>query len=133
MSKRQQEPRQLGDLEAAIMSVVWQQGSATVEAVRSALEPGRSPAYTTVMTVMSRLAEKGVLERHKEGRAYVYRPAAEQDTVAGSMLSALVSKVYGGSSGRAIAHLIESDEDVADEELARLEELIRAKRKASGR
>ena len=83
------------------MSVVWRKGTATVGEVRSALKPGRSPAYTTVMTVMSRLAKKGVLERHKEGRAYVYRPVAEQDTVAGSMLSTLVARMYGGSSGRA--------------------------------
>ncbi len=119
----------LGDLEAAIMNVVWQRGETTVEHVRAALAPERDPAYTTVMTVMSRLAAKGVLEREKQGRAYVYRATAEQSEIAGSMLSTLVERFYSGSPGRAIAHLIETEEEVSEEDLARLEELIRARRR----
>ena len=131
MTTNDQEARPLGELEAAVMNIVWQRGEATVEHVRAALEPDRSPAYTTVMTVMTRLASKGVLERHKEGRAYVYRPAAAQDEVAGSMLAALVSRMYGGSATRAIAHLLENDGDVSEQELARLESLIRNRRQES--
>lgn len=119
----------LGDLEAAIMNVVWQRGETTVEHVRAALAPERDPAYTTVMTVMSRLAAKGVLEREKQGRAYVYRATAEQSEIAGSMLSTLVERFYSGSPGRAIAHLIETEEEMSEEDLARLEELIRARRR----
>jgi len=118
----------LGDLEAAIMNVIWQRGEATVEEVRGSLDRDKKPAYTTVMTVMSRLAEKGVLERQKQGRAFLYRAAADRSEVAGSMLSNLVDRLYAGSPGRAIAHLIETEEDVADEELARLEEMIRERR-----
>ncbi len=121
-------PDRLGDLEAEIMRVVWDSTEATVEDVRRALEPTRGAAYTTVMTVMTRLADKGLLKRHKDGRAYVYRPAASQDAVAGSLLQSVVGRVYGGSTSRAIAHLIESDERVDDDELRRLEELIRRKR-----
>lgn len=111
------------------MNVVWQRGDATVEQVRAALAPQRDPAYTTVMTVMSRLATKGVLEREKRGRAYVYRATSEQSEIAGSMLSTLVGRLYAGSPGRAIAHLIETEEEVSAEDLARLEELIRARRR----
>jgi predicted transcriptional regulator len=118
----------LGDLEAAIMNVIWQLGEATVEEVRAALQPERQPAYTTVMTVMSRLAAKGVLAREKLGRAYVYRAAAEQSEVAGSMLSSLVQRLYSGSPARAIAHLIETEQEVDEEELERLESLIRERR-----
>lgn len=64
----------LGDLEGAVMAIVWQHDEVSVRQVHEALED-RDLAYTTVMTIMSRLAEKGVLERHKEGRAYIYRPA----------------------------------------------------------
>ena len=130
MSKRPKDtsPR-LGELEAAIMNVVWQKGEATVQEVRGALEPERSPAYTTVMTVMSRLATKGLLERHKSGRAYVYRPATEQAQLAGSMLSALVDRLYGGSAAHAIAHLIETEDEVDHDELERLERLIHERRK----
>ncbi len=121
-------PERLGDLEAEVMRVVWATAEATVEEVRSALDPTRGAAYTTIMTVMTRLADKGLLSRRKEGRAYVYASAASQDAVAGSLLRSVVGRVYGGSASRAIAHLIESDERVDDDELRRLEDLIRRKR-----
>lgn len=66
----------LGDLEAAIMQIVWQQTEVTVRAVQAALQPTRPLAYTTVMTVMSRLAQKGVLTTRKAGKTYYYRAAA---------------------------------------------------------
>lgn len=122
-------PTRLGELEAEIMQVVWQQGHATVQDVQRALQPTRASAYTTVMTVMGRLADKGLLARHKEGRAYVYRAAVEQHAVAGSLLAALVGRVFDGSSSRAIAHLLEADAEVDDAELERLEQLIRDKRR----
>lgn len=123
----------LGDLEAEVMGALWELGEATVQQVKEALEPSRSLAYTTVMTVLSRLAEKGLLTRRKEGRAYVYSPASSQEMVAGSLLGALIDRLYAGQAGRAIAHLLEADEDVSDEELERLEALIREKREGGKR
>ncbi len=120
----------LGELEAEIMGVVWEKGQATVQEVRDALEPRRSLAYTTVMTVMSRLAEKGVLERRKEGRAYYYTPVGSQEKVAGSLLRSLVKRLYAGATGKAVAQLLEADEAVDEAELERLEALIRSKRQA---
>jgi predicted transcriptional regulator len=65
----------LGELEQAVMQVVWDRGTVSVRQVHEALQPERALAYTTVMTVMSRLTDKGVLERQKQGRAFVYRAA----------------------------------------------------------
>lgn len=110
------------------MAVVWDQGEVSVRDVRDALEPNRSLAYTTVMTVLSRLCKKGILSRRKEGRAYLYAPAASHKTTAGSMLLALVQRLYRGATGDAIAHLLETEDDVDEAELDRLEQLIRAKR-----
>jgi len=118
----------LGELEAAIMKVLWDRPEATVQQVQHALQASRGAAYTTVMTVMGRLTDKGLLRRRKEGRAYVYAAAAPQDEVAGSLLQSLVGRVYDGSASRAIAQLIEADEQVDDAELERLEQLIRRKR-----
>lgn len=112
------------------MSVVWEKGEATVQDVKDSLEPGRKLAYTTIMTVMSRLTEKGLLKRHKEGRAYVYRPADSQERVAGSLLHNLIQRFYKGATVSAIAQLLETEEDVDEAELDRLEELIQAKRQA---
>ncbi len=126
--KNPKEINRLGDLEADVMSVVWEKGRASVQDVQDALAPSRSLAYTTVMTVMSRLAEKGVLEREKEGRAYLYRPAASQEKIAGSLLRSMVNRLYDGATGRAVAHLLQADSKVDDAELERLEQLIRSKR-----
>lgn len=57
------------------MQVMWQQPEVTVRAVQAALQPTRPLAYTTVMTVMSRLAQKGVLIARKDGKTYYYRSA----------------------------------------------------------
>ncbi len=122
-------PTQLGNLEADVIRVVWDIGEATVQDVKDILEPKRPLAYTTVMTVMSRLSEKGLLRRRKEGRAFVYTPGTSQEKLAGSLLKSLVDRLFDGATEKAIAHLLESDEQVDEDELDRLEALIRAKRK----
>ena len=62
-----------GDLQAEIMSAMWELGEATVEEVRRALPRGRKRAYTTLQTVMNRLVERELLDRERRGRGYVYR------------------------------------------------------------
>jgi predicted transcriptional regulator len=69
----------LGPLETEIMQVVWLDERSTVKKVHRKLSQQRDIAYTTVMTTMSRLAEKGVLNRHREGLAYVYTPAITEN------------------------------------------------------
>ena len=64
----------LGPLESEIMWLVWQQGQATVKQVHRVLARKREIAYTTVMTTMSRLADKGIMKRTRRGMAYIYRP-----------------------------------------------------------
>jgi predicted transcriptional regulator len=84
----------LGDLERAVMDVLWDSGPAagagvTVREVAEALQE-RDLAYTTVMTVLDRLAGKGMVEREREGRAWSYRPAASREAyIAQLMLDAL--------------------------------------------
>ncbi|HWG98749.1 MAG TPA: BlaI/MecI/CopY family transcriptional regulator [Pilimelia sp.] len=80
----------LGDLERAVMDVLWDRGGpATVREVADALD-GRPLAYTTVMTVLDRLAGKGMVDRERVGRAWRYRPAASREAhIARLMLDAL--------------------------------------------
>jgi len=126
--KSHAEANHLGDLEADVMRVVWEKGRATVQNVQEVLKPRRPLAYTTVMTVMSRLAKKGLLKQQKVGRGYVYSPRASQEKMAGSMLQSLIRRFYDGAASKAIAHLLETEEEIDEAELARLEALIRAKR-----
>lgn len=126
--KSHTEASHLGDLEADVMRVVWKKRRATVQDVQEALKPKRPLAYTTIMTVMSRLAKKGLLKQHKVGRGYVYSPRASQEKMAGSMLRSLIRRFYDGAATKAIAHLLETKEEIDEAELARLEALLRAKR-----
>lgn len=74
MSKRDHNEMDIrGDLQTEVMNAVWKLGEATVDDVLSQQPKRRRSAYTTVQTVLSRLCERGLLERHRNGRAYVYK------------------------------------------------------------
>ncbi|HEX7161723.1 MAG TPA: BlaI/MecI/CopY family transcriptional regulator [Trebonia sp.] len=95
----------LGDLERAIMEVLWQTDSAlTVRQVSNGLP--QSLAHTTVMTVLDRLAKKGFVRRERDGRAWRYRPAATREAyVAELMLTALAQT---GDRDAALARFAQS-------------------------
>ncbi|MER7330301.1 MULTISPECIES: BlaI/MecI/CopY family transcriptional regulator [unclassified Micromonospora] len=100
----------LGDLERAVMDVLWDSVPATsdgitVREVADALD-GRELAYTTVMTVLDRLAGKGMVQREREGRAWRYRAAASREAhIAQLMLDALD---LGGSRDAALVRFAHS-------------------------
>ena len=119
----------LGELEAKVMRVVWSLDRATVPDVRKAILWPKPLAYTTVMTVLSRLVEKGFLGREKEGRFYVYAPRVGREAVAGSALRGVVERFYDGLGRQAVAQLLSEDESLEEEDLAALEQLIRERRK----
>jgi predicted transcriptional regulator len=98
--------RRLGELERAVMDVLWDRSApATVRDVADALSD-RELAYTTVMTVLDRLAGKGMVERERAGRAWRYRPAAAREAyIAGLMLDALE---LAGSRDAALVHFARS-------------------------
>ncbi len=76
---RRGEDKFLGSLEAQVMGRVWSRGSATVRDVVDDLGKTRHLAYTTVMTIMTRLHEKGLLRRSRDGKTYLYRPAFSRE------------------------------------------------------
>jgi len=81
----------LGELELQIMEVLWRKDCATVRDVYERLKQSREVAYTTVMTVMSRLFEKGLLARDKVGNAYSYRATSSRDEFAQSAVRRIVT------------------------------------------
>jgi predicted transcriptional regulator len=91
--------------ELAIMKVVWAKKEATVRDVHDALNESRTLAYTTVMTMMRILQEKGYLTRVEKERAHVYKPAVPQQTVVGAMLRDFVDRVFDGASEPLLLHL----------------------------
>jgi predicted transcriptional regulator len=101
--------------ELAIMKVVWQLGKATVRDVYESLREKRSIAYTTVMTMMKILEEKGYLKKVRVERAYLYRPARPRQQVVGAMVKDFVDRVFDGAATGLLAHLAKDRKLSSDE------------------
>src|SRR5580704_13646058 len=95
----------LAPLELDCMNMLWPMGEGTVREIRDALAPRRPRAYTTIMTIMDRLARKGVVERRKIGRAYTYRPNLSAENARAQALSQVIESFFGGSKESLMAHL----------------------------
>jgi predicted transcriptional regulator len=113
----------LGETEMEVLHHVWDLGEATVADVRERVLDEREVAYTTIMTVMKKLADKGYLQYHKEGRTYVYAPAQEPNKVQHSLLRRLMESVFEGSPMALVQTLVQH-EDLSDEERAEIRQLI---------
>lgn len=87
------------------MKALWALGEATVEDIRARLLPARPLAYTTVLTVMDRLARKGVAQRRKRGRAHLYSSAVAGESVREHALDRLVENFFDGSREQLRDHL----------------------------
>ena len=115
-----------GELQSQVMAALWRVGSGTVEQVRQELPPRYQGAYNTVQTVLNRLAERGLLERSREGRGYLYRPRlSEAEYLSGSIRRTLA----GASSGARQAALASIIGGLRPDELSELEELARQARR----
>ena len=116
-----------GETQGQIMAALWRVGSGTVEQVREELPARYQGAYNTVQTVLNRLTERGLLEREREGRGYVYRPKlTEAEYLSGSIRRTLA----GASSGARQAALANVIGGLRPEELTELEDLARQAREA---
>jgi predicted transcriptional regulator len=109
------------DRELDVMGVLWDQGSATVAEVRERLAD--KLAYTTVLTVLRTLEQKGHVGHAGEGRAHRYRPLVKREAAGRNALRRLVEKVFQGSPELLMTQLV-SDERLSDEELRRLRRLL---------
>ena len=116
----------LGELELAIMELVWERGPVTVSVILAALnEQKRSLAYTSVMTVMSRLAEKGWLKAEKQGRAYVYRAVHSREEAEAAAVGQVVRALLQDFGDLAVVQFVKELDDLDPNQLARLAKLAR--------
>jgi len=114
----------LTEHELEIMQVVWRHHSVTVRAVYEELLKKRKIAYTTVMTMMGILEQKGYLKKNQGEKAHVYRPAQAKSKVVGSMVNDFVSRVFNGSAKPLLVHLVEN-EHLSQEELEEIARLMK--------
>ena len=98
--------REFGDLEMAIMEVMWSADRPyVVREVRERMQYGRPVAYTTVMTMMKILEEKKYLKKTRVDRAYEYRPAKPHQQVVGAMVRDFLDRVFDGAAAPLLVHL----------------------------
>ncbi len=91
------DPKQITPAEFQLVEILWKTStSLSVGQVREALGNSRRPAYTTVMTLLDKLARKGSLKRVKRGKAYYYRPAVEREEVLRHLLARFADSYFGG-------------------------------------
>lgn len=95
-----------GELQTQIMSVVWRLGSCTVEQARAALPSRYRGAYNTIQTVLNRLAERGLLSRHKAGNAFEYRPTLSEADYLSRSISQTLAAASMDARQTALAQLL---------------------------
>ncbi|HLX43548.1 MAG TPA: BlaI/MecI/CopY family transcriptional regulator [Bryobacteraceae bacterium] len=122
----------LTEQELEIMKVIWKLETATVRQVYEALLEQRRIAYTTVMTMMNILEQKGYLKKDQGERAFVYQPTQPQKQVIRSMVREFVNRVFNGSAEPLLVHLVE-DRCLTESDLEELRRTIQNSRKASRR
>lgn len=96
---------ELAPLELDCMNTLWPLGEATVREIRDGLAPLRPRAYTTIMTIMDRLAQKGVVTRRKVGKAYRYQPSLTVEEARAHAIAQLVEGFFGGSAEALLNHI----------------------------
>lgn len=114
---------QLGNLQLAILRVLWTHGEATAGDVHAALQPERGLAPTTIATMLKKMEARGLVTHRDEGRRFVYRPAVSEETVTRDMVADLTDRLFGGRVTGLVNHLI-AEHDIDRAELAELNRLI---------
>ena len=112
------------DRELDLMAVLWESGPSTVAHVRERLRDDL--AYTTVLTILRTLEEKGHVGHKAEGRAYRYHAQVERGEARVSAVERITRKLFAGSTETLLTHLV-SDQELSDEQLERIKVLLDAR------
>ena len=112
----------LTDHELRLMKVLWERGRATVGDVVDALLPPLL-AYSTVLTTLRTLEQKGYIAHKEDGRAYVYRPLVAHDQAAQSAVSHVLDRFFGSSPGALAVSLLD-DTRLSDDDIVKIKRLL---------
>lgn len=113
----------LTDGELKLMDVLWDKGAATVADVVAALSKRRAAAYSTVLTMMRILEQKGYVRHEQRGRAFVYRPVVDRGKVRRNAIRYLMSRLFQNSPELLLVNVL-ANEKLTTEELERLKKMI---------
>lgn len=123
-----QGPKNLGDLQLAILRALWERGEAPVSKVHDALSD-RGLALTTIATMLRKMEEKGLVAHREQGRQFLYRAEVDPDVVQKNLVGDLVTKLFDGDPMALVNHLLRA----GDIDLGELEDLRKAVALAEGK
>ncbi len=118
----------LGELQRAVIEVVWELGEGSVHQVREKLGRKKKPAYTTVLTAMQKLEKAGWLRHRAEGKVYVYAPTRTREEAGARSVRKFLDRIFDGDALLMFQHLMRQDK-LSDTELGELRKMIDDKRK----
>lgn len=121
---------ELGELQLAILRVLWKKKEASAADVHAALGGRRDIAITTVSTILTRLERRGIVSHRTVGRTFVYRPTITEASVRSSMLRSLVDSMFSRDPTAVVSQLLTS-RDISPGDLDRMRELIDESRRQS--
>jgi predicted transcriptional regulator len=123
MARRKLATPTAGDLE--ILHVLWERGPSTVREVLDVLNEGRERAYTSVMSLLNIMADKGLVKREPQGRAFLYEARKPRERTLGTIVGDVLGKAFEGSAHELVAHVLEQSRPSAAE-LEQIRQVIEA-------
>ncbi len=118
----------LGQLQRAVIEVVWELGEANVHQVRERIGRKKKLAYTTILTAMQKLEKAGWLRHRTEGKVYVYTPTKTREEAGAKSVRKFMERIFDGNALLMFQHLMRQSE-LSDDELQELRSMIDLKRK----
>ena len=117
--------------ELEVLQTIWEHGPCTVRQVMELLEPIRPRAYTSVMSLMNVMAEKGQLHQKPKGRAFVYSEKVSREKTQVGLLRDLLNRAFDGSANALVAHLLQQTHPTS-KELEAIRKTIREYKRKKG-
>lgn len=121
--------RFFGPLEAKVMTVLWEGSEMTIKDVQKKLEAEKCVNFNTVMTVMNRLVDKGILVKRTEGRTSLFRPVLSRDVFLDTQSKELTHELMDEFGPLVVNHMLDALEDVDEGLLDKLEQKIKQLKK----
>ncbi|MFJ9463121.1 BlaI/MecI/CopY family transcriptional regulator [Viridibacillus arvi] len=121
--------RFFGPLEAKIMDILWNDVEMTIKDVQQVLDQEKLTNFNTVMTVMNRLVDKGILQKRTEGRSSLYKPVLSREDFLNTQSKEMTNELMDEFGNVVVSHMLDALEDVDEDLVAMLEKKIKELKK----
>ena len=118
-----EEALRLGDLQLAILRVLWTEGEATAVRVHEVVAAERSSSASTIATMLGKMETRGLVTHRKEGRRFIFSALVAEDQARRSMVRDVTSRMFGGDVRQLLRHLVREDE-IGENDLEAISEML---------